>query len=284
MNKKQLIARLSIISNISLITLKVIVGLISGSISIISEAVHSCVDLVAAIIAYLSVRISDNPPDKAHPYGHGKFENISGVLEAILIFIAAGIIVFGSVRKLIHPEPIEKIGLGSLIMLVSAVVNAIVSAQLYKVSKETDSVALEADALHLKTDVYTSLGVGLGLLVILITDLQMLDPVIALLVAMLIVRESYFLLNKAYRPLLDTSLDEHDINKIKEIISSSGVKFHDLKTRKAGSHRFVEFHLDLPPDMRLDDVHDLCDKIEANLKVHYPLMTVMIHAEPLESK
>lgn len=172
MNAKVSIARLSILSNTLLIILKLAVGLISGSVSIISEAIHSSMDLLAAIIAFLSVRVSDNPPDSRHPYGHGKIENISGVIEALLIFMAAIWIIIEAVKKLLGEKiELEAIGLGSLIMLISAIINAIVSKRLYKVARETNSVALEADALHLKTDVYTSLGVALGLGLIMVTGL-----------------------------------------------------------------------------------------------------------------
>lgn len=143
MNKKVRIARLSIASNTLLIIMKFVVGLISGSVSILSEAIHSAMDLVAAIIAYFSVRVSDNPPDERHPYGHGKFENVSGVIEALLIIIAAGWIVFEAISKMSGEEPVESIGLGSLVMFISAGVNFIVSRRLYKVARETDSVALE---------------------------------------------------------------------------------------------------------------------------------------------
>ena len=158
MKAKVSIARLSILSNTCLIVMKLVVGIISGSVSIISEAIHSSVDLMAAIIAFFSVRVSDNPPDSRHPYGHGKIENISGVIEALLIFIAAILIIVKAVKKLLgEPVELESIGIGSLVMLVSAVINIIVSRRLYKVARETHSVALEADALHLKTDVFTSL-------------------------------------------------------------------------------------------------------------------------------
>ena len=190
MKVKVRIARLSVISNTVLIIMKLAVGLISGSVSIISEAIHSTMDLLAAIIAFFTVRVSDTPPDAKHPYGHGKYENISGVIEAILIFIAAVWIVFEAIKKIIHPGEIESIGFGSLVMFISAIINTLVSRQLYKVARKTNSLALEADALHLKTDVITSLGVGLGLLLIWITGLTYLDPVVAILVALLIFWES----------------------------------------------------------------------------------------------
>ena len=161
MNAKVKIARLSIISNTLLIIMKLAAGILSGSVSIISEAIHSSMDLVAAIIAFFSVKVSDNPPDSRHPYGHGKIENISGVIEAILIFIAAIWIIVEAVKKLLGEKiELDSIAIGSAVMIVSAIVNIIVSRRLYKVARETNSVALEADALHLKTDVYTSAGCG----------------------------------------------------------------------------------------------------------------------------
>lgn len=280
MNKKVSIARLSIASNTLLIIMKFVVGIISGSVSILSEAIHSLMDLVAAVIAYFSVRVSDNPPDERHPYGHGKFENLSGVIEALLILIAAGWIVFEAVRKLSGQEPVESIGLGSLIMFISAGINFLVSRRLYKVAKETDSVALEADALHLKTDVYTSLGVGLGLLLIWITKLHILDPIIAILVAVLILKEAYELLARAFSPLLDSSLDKKEVLRLENHLSDLGVRYHDLKTRKAGSYVFVEFHLEMPPDKKLEEVHDYCDRIEEELKKQISNLRITIHAEP----
>ncbi len=142
--------------------MKLTVGLLSNSVSILSEAIHSSLDLVAAIIAYFAVRVSGTPADERHPYGHGKTENVSGVIEAILIFIASTWIIIEAVRKLIHPEKPGVLGLGIIVMGISAVINTLVSRRLYKVAHMTDSVALEADALHLKTDVITSAGVAAG--------------------------------------------------------------------------------------------------------------------------
>jgi cation diffusion facilitator family transporter len=160
-NAKVKVARLEVLSNSLLIVMKVAAGIQSGSVSIISEAIHSGMDLVAAVIAFFSVKMSDNPSDKEHPYGHGKFENVSGVIEAFLIFIAAFRIILEAVKKILNPGQIEAIGWGSAVMFISAAVNFFVSRRLYSVAKKTESVDLEADALHLKTDVYTSLGVGL---------------------------------------------------------------------------------------------------------------------------
>jgi cation diffusion facilitator family transporter len=280
MNKKVRIARLSIASNTLLIIMKFVVGVLSGSVSIMSEAIHSAMDLVAAIIAYFSVRVSDNPPDERHPYGHGKFENLSGVLEALLILVAAGWIVFEAFRKMKGLEPVESIGLGSLVMFISAGVNIFVSRKLYKVAKETDSVALEADALHLKTDVYTSLGVGIGLLLIWVTKIHILDPIIAIGVALIILKEAYELLSRAFAPLLDSSWKKEEVHKLESQLAELNVKYHDLKTRKAGSYLFVEFHLEMPPDAPLKNVHEYCDEIEIALIKKIPNLRLTIHAEP----
>ena len=281
MNKKVSVARLSVASNTLLIIMKLAAGIMSGSVSIISEAIHSMMDLLAAIIAYFAVRISDHPADERHPYGHGKYENVSGVVEALLIFIAAIWIIFEAAQKLITNEPSEFLGVGIAVMFVSALVNTIVSRRLYKVAKETQSMALEADALHLKTDVYTSLGVAVGLSLIYLTGIQILDPIVAILVALMIIRESYFLLMRAYRPLLDTALDKNEVQLIDSILKENEVHYHGLKTRKSGNYKFVEFHLELHPDVKIIDAHNRCDEIEDLLKSKLDFLSVTIHVEPL---
>jgi len=281
MNVKVSVARLSILSNTLLIIMKLIVGLISGSVSIISEAIHSSMDLIAAIIAFFSVSVSDNPPDSRHPYGHGKIENISGVIEAILIFIAAIWIIYEAVKKLLGDKiELDSIAIGSLVMLISAFVNTVVSRKLYKVARETNSVALEADALHLKTDVYTSLGVAVGLGLIIITGINWLDPVVAILVAFFIVFESFQLLKRAFTPLLDTAWGEKEIEELEKTLIRLEVSYHDLRTRLAGNYRFIDLHIQIPEDVSVGSAHQYCDKIENELMSNYENLTVTIHVEP----
>lgn len=279
-NLKKKTAKLSVISNSLLIILKLSVGIITNSVSIISEAIHSSIDLVAAIIAFFSVRISGTPADKEHPFGHGKIENVSGVIEAILIFIASGWIIFEAVKKIANPEEATSLGLGSLVMLISAGVNMYVSHRLYIVAHKTDSVALEADALHLRTDVLTSLGVAIGLFLIVITKVHILDPIIAIVVACFIIRESVVLLLKAFNPLLDTAISTEEIEKVERILAEMNVSYHDLRTRGAGSQRFIEFHLDAPPGETIENVHRQCDEIEKRLDSEFMDVTVLIHPEP----
>jgi cation diffusion facilitator family transporter len=281
MNAKISIARLSILSNSLLIFMKLAAGLISGSVSILSEAIHSSMDLIAAIIAFFSVRVSDNPPDSRHPYGHGKIENISGVIESLLIFIAAIWIIIEALKKLFGEKiELDSIALGSIVMLISAIVNTYVSRRLYKVARLTNSVALEADALHLKTDIYTSLGVSIGLALIMVTGINWLDPVIAILVALFIIKEAYHLLVKAFTPLLDTAWNNDEIEELEKRLNGLNVSYHDLRTRVAGNYRFVDIHIQIPEYVTVGNAHKYCDKIEKELRNSYENLTVTIHVEP----
>jgi cation diffusion facilitator family transporter len=246
---KQRTAALSIMSNITLIIMKAIAGFFSGSVSIISEAIHSTLDLLAAVIAFFAVRVSDKPADKEHPFGHGKYENISGVVEALLIFGAAIWIIYEAVIKLVSSETVlehEKLDIGIIVMLVSGLVNFFVSRRLYKVARQTGSVALEADALHLRTDIYTSVGVGLGLLAIKLTGYYFLDPAIALLVAGFITIEAYGLLKKAFNPLLDSSISDDELAELVTFIEKNidyPYSFADLRTRKSGATNIIQFKI-----------------------------------------
>ncbi len=281
MNAKVSIARLSIVSNTLLILMKLGVGLISGSVSIMSEAIHSSMDLIAAVIAFFSVRVSDNPPDSRHPYGHGKIENISGVIESLLIFLAAIWIIIEAVKKLVGEKiELDSIALGSLVMLISAIANIFVSRKLYKVARSTNSIALEADALHLKTDVYTSLGVSIGLGLIAITGINWLDPVIAILVALFIIKEAYHLLRKAFTPLIDTAWNNDEIIELEKRLTGLDVSYHDLRTRVAGNYRFIDIHIQIPENETVGSAHRYCDKIENELRSVYENLTVTIHVEP----
>ena len=273
-------ARLSVISNSLLIIIKLAAGVITGSVSIISEAIHSSIDLVAAIIAFFAVKISGTPADERHPFGHGKVENVSGVIEAMLIFVASAWIIYEAVGRLMHPEVTAIPILGIIVMAVSAVVNTFVSKRLYKVARETESMALEADALHLRTDVITSAGVAVGLALMWITGWHILDPVIALIVAVIIIYESWMLLRKAFSPLLDTSLSDTELEKLNSILQEMNVDYHDLRTRSAGHQRFVEFHLNVPAHETIEIIHRQCDIIEERLESEFRNMSVIIHPEP----
>ena len=288
--RKIRIALLSVASNTALVLMKLIIGVAIGSVSVISEAIHSGIDLVAAVIAWFSVSTAGKPPDDEHPFGHGKIENISGAVEGALILLAASWIIYEAVVKLLHPKPVETALWGVGIMLVSAIVNLIVSRRLFEVGEETDSVALKADAWHLKTDVHTSLGVMAGLAMIWVAqtimpsyDFHWLDPVCAILVALMIIKTAWKLTTEAARDLLDANLPEHEEASVRALIESRRdvVRgYHYLRTRKAGHFRFVEFHAQVAREMSVDGSHRLTQELADAIKGRLSNTTVTIHIEP----
>jgi len=270
-------ATLSVASNTVLVIGKLAVGLSIGSVSVISEAIHSGVDLLAAVIAWFAVRLSGQPADKEHPYGHGKYENLSGAVEAALIFVAAIWIVMEAVAKLRHGGEVEAPGWGVGIMAISAIMNFFVSTHLFRVGRATDSLALQADALHLRTDVWTSVGVLLGLAIIWIgkllvptLDLYWVDPVSAILVALLIVHAAWEMTVHATRGLLDESLPQEDIDYIRETALNRGDirSLHDLKTRKAGPERIIDAHVAVDFTLNVLEGHDKGKSFKRNLLDH----------------
>jgi cation diffusion facilitator family transporter len=288
--KKRRVAALSVASNTTLVVLKIIVGLAIGSISVISEAIHSGVDLLAAFIALGAVIHSGRPADREHPYGHGKIENISGVVEALLIFLAAGWIIFEAIKKLLHPMPLDATTWGIVVMAGSAFMNIMVSRALFKVGKETESIALQADAWHLRTDVWTSFGVMSGLAIIMVgrllfpgINIDWLDPVAACTVALLIVKAAWELTVQSFHDLMDESLPPKEVETVLEVINSMCPDlhgYHALKTRKSGSNRFVEVHVLVDPEMSVEHSHALTDKITDRIRGRLKGTRVMVHVEP----
>ncbi len=282
-NLKTKAASISVISNTVLVAGKFIVGLSMGSVAVISEAIHSSLDLLAALVAFFAVRVSSNPADTKHSFGHGKIENVSGTFEAILILVAAVWILVEAVTKLLHPGPIEHLGLGMIIMGVAATVNLFVSTYLMRIAKQSDSVALEADALHLRTDVYTALGVMGGLAGVWLTGWQWLDAASAIVVAIIIIFAAWELASEAFKPLLDASLSDEEISTITECIElhkNKYIDFHNLRTRKSGSLRHVDLHLTVCKYHTIEIAHNLADDIEAELSKQFSQIDTLIHHEP----
>jgi cation diffusion facilitator family transporter len=285
--KKTSAAILSVISNTLLILLKVGAGFITGSVSILAEAIHSLLDLAAAIIAFFSVRMSDKPADAGHPFGHGKIEGISGSVEALLILVASGVIFYEAGMRIKTGTEIEFAEVGIGIMLVSILVNILVSRRLYKVSRITDSLALEADAGHLAADVYSSLAVIVSLLIVRLTGLNILDPLVAIGVGIYIMNIAYVLLRKSSGMLIDESLPSSEETEIKACImehSRQLVGFHELRTRRVGSERHIDLHLVMARDASLAVTHEICDHIEGDLKARFGHATITIHVEPCQGE
>ena len=284
---KQKTARLSIISNTCLVAMKFIVGFAVGSVSIISEAIHSSMDLLAAIIAFFSVRKSAEPPDAGHSFGHGKFEDFSGFIEAILIFIAAILIIWEASKKLLGEAPApfapDLLAAGIAVMGISALANWYVSSRLMQVAKESESIALESDAWHLRTDVYTSLGVFAGLILIRITGIAGLDSIVAIGVAIVIMKAAYDLTRRSLFDLIDHSIPVEEVERIKRVIcdhASEYAGFHGLRTRRSGPDIFIEFHLVVPGTISVNQSHDFADHLESDLKNEFPRAHITIHIEP----
>lgn len=279
---KQRTAWLSIISNSLLVILKLIVGIYTGAVSLISEAAHSAVDLLAAVIAFYAVKTAIEPPDEQHEYGHGKFENLSSAVEALLIVFAAVWIIYESVHKLSNLREPEYLEYGILIMVISIVINYIVSSRLMKVAKQTHSQALEADGLHLRADIWTSMGVLAGLVAIKLTGWLWLDPISAIVVAGIIFKAGYTMTVESAKELTDVSLPIEDEKIIEDIFNEhkAVINFHKLRTRRSGAYRLLDVHIILDKDMHLDKVHDICDQLEHKLKEALGMCDVVIHAEP----
>jgi len=279
---KQNAALLSVISNSLLIAMKITAGVLMGSISVLSEATHSAIDLIASIVAYFSIKKANEPADKDHPFGHGKFENISGFFEAMLIFFAAAMIVYEAVQKLFHPAEVERLGWGIVVMFISVIVNVFISRRLFRIAKKTNSIALEADATHLWVDVFTSLSVMVGLAVIQCTHWVILDPIIAIVVACMIGKASFDLTKKSIRDLADQSLPDEELQSIQRILAGyrevSG--HHKLRTRKSGDQREIDIHITMEKNTTLESAHALCFKIEHSIKETFPGSYITLHVEP----
>lgn len=281
---KQQTARLSVISNTLLVLLKLVVGLFTGAVSIVSEAAHSAVDLIAALVAYIAVRKASKPPDSQHAYGHGKIENLPAAFEAVLIVLAALWIVYESIDKINNPHTPEYLEYGLIVMAVSIAVNYWVSGKLYYVARLTGSHALEADALHLKADIWTSAGVFVGLAIIKLTGLYWLDPIIAIAVAVIVFKAGFSMTMKSIYELTDVTLPEAEEEEIRAIVHQHPevIAFHRLRTRRSGSFRLIDMHIVLKKDMFLEQAHDVCDEIEINIKSQFAPCDVIIHLEPCD--
>lgn len=283
--EKKLAAGFSIISNAVIIILKLIAGSVSGSISIISEAIHSLSDFLASVLTFFAVSRSSEPADKNHPFGHGKYEDMSGFIEGGLIIFAAFYIIYEACKKLIFGYTMETectLGIGVMAFAVAA--NYIVSSYLFYVAKKTNSISLYADGEHLRTDIWSSLGVLAGLILIKITGIILLDPIIAVIVASFILRTGLKISKSTLNNLLDGSLPAEELTVIENIIKSfenEGVLgFRELKARRVGPSKDIEFTLLFPKDMTIQHCHEFCDDIEDCIAQKLGNCTILIHAEP----
>ncbi len=284
--KKKLAAELSIFSNIILTSLKIITGIISGSLSIISEAIHSLSDLFASVLTLFSVVKSSQPADKDHPYGHGKYEDLSGFIEGLLIVFAAVFIIYEASKKIFIGNTMNSENiLGITVMFIAVVMNFFVSSVLIKTAKESDSLSLLADGEHLRTDIYSSLGVLIGLILIKITGYSILDPIIAIFVALFIFHTGCKISQKACMNLLDHSLPDNDIENIKQIINKYAdtvkLKPDSIKGRQIGPSKDIDIILQFAGETPICECHKICDEIEKQIQSIYINSSISIHSEPI---
>ena len=277
-------AGLSIVSNATLILLKVIAGTITGSVALLTEAVHSSIDLVASVVAFVSVRKADEPADESHRYGHEKIENLAAAIEGMLILVGSAAIAFEAIRHLINHGHVKTVGIGIVVVAISMVANLVVSVRLQRAAARTGSPALAGDAAHLGTDALTSAAVLVGLILVAVTGAQWIDPVIALAVAFVVVTTGVRLLAQSSRVLVDESLPAAEVEAIRRAVEGmSGhgvVGYHELRTRQAGARRYVDLHVQFVAGTSLEDAHRTAHELQDEIAERLSGADVLIHLEP----
>src|SRR5690349_688025 len=277
-------AALSIASNSILIALKLAAGAITGSIAIITEAIHSLIDLVASVIAFISVRKADEPADEEHPYGHEKVENLAANIEGILILVGAAVIVYEATHRLVVGSAVESLGVGIAVMGLSVIANLVVSTVLYRQARAHESPALEGDAAHLRTDAMTSAGVLVGLALVQITGADAFDSITALLVAGAIVWAGINIIRRSSGVLVDEVLPDSEMDLIEAAIAAARTPdvagYHKLRARRAGRRRHIDFHVQYRSGTSLERAHELAHEMRDSIEAEIPQAEVLIHVEP----
>lgn len=277
-------AALSIASNSLLIMLKVVAGAITGSVAILSEAMHSSIDLIASIVAFISVRKADEPADADHRYGHEKIENLSAAIEGMLILVGSAVIAFEAIRHLVVGAEVQRLGVGIAVVGLSAVANLTVGGIVARRGRATESAALEGDAAHLRTDALTSVGVLVGLALVQVTGADWIDPIVALAVAAAIVVSGVRILTRSSRVLVDEALPADEQRAIGEAVRAFGPRgvagYHKLRTRRAGARRYVDLHVQFRAGTTLEDAHAIAHELQDAIRARVRGADVLIHLEP----
>lgn len=277
-------ARLSLLVALLVLGLKALAYLLTGSVALLSDALESTVNVAAALMALLAIRLAQRPPDRNHPFGHTKAEYFSAVLEGVLVVGAALLIAKEALPRLLRPIPLEGLGLGLGVSLLAAGLNALLAYFLLREGRRHRSPALTADGYHVLSDVLTSLGVLVGVGLAWPTGFWVLDPLLALLVAGNILLMGFRLVRQSVGGLMDEGLSPEEVERIQGVIQAHlrgrALEVHDLKTRRAGPKSFLEFHLVVPGRMSVEEAHRLCDELERALEAEMPGLVVTIHVEP----
>ncbi|MCU0497782.1 MAG: cation diffusion facilitator family transporter [Anaerolineae bacterium] len=278
-------AWLSIAAAILTIGLKLSAYFLTGSVSLLSDALESLVNLATAIVALIALTIAARPPDADHPFGHDKIEYFSSGFEGSLILFAAFSIAIPSIQRLLDPQPLEQIGIGLIITVIAAAINLAVARVLFRVAHTRHSVTLQADAQHLMTDVWTSGGIVIGIGLVALSGWTWLDPVIALFVALNILRSGLTLLQRSFYGLMDTAIPPEDRAQVEAILQryeqDHGIGYHALRTRQSGARRFISVHILVPPEWTVAQGHHLLDELEDTIRIALPHAIIGTHLEPL---
>lgn len=267
------------------LTLKFGAYFFTGSVGLLSDAVESLVNLAAAVTALFALWYSTRPVDRSHNYGHQKIEFFSAAIEGALIVVAAAIIIWYSTQRLLHPQPIESIGIGLIAAIVATLVNLVLAVSMLRVARQHESIVLEADGQHLMTDVWTTVGVIGALIIASITEWNWIDPVVGLLVAANIIRIGLHLLRASFDGLMDRAIPAEEEQRIRAAIDATippDVTYHAVRTRRAGSHRAVDLHLLVPGDERVREAHLLTKRVEDAIAEVFPNTETVIHLEPVD--
>ena len=278
-------AWLSILTAVATILLKAVAWQLTDSVGLLSDALESVVNLAGAMMALAMISLAAQPPDEDHAYGHGKAEYFSAGFEGLLILIAAMAIGATAIMRLFDPRPLEQVGIGLAVSLAASLLNLVTALILRAAGRRYRSLTLEADAHHLLTDVWTSVGVIVGLAAVSLTGWLWLDPVIALLVAGNILRIAWKLLYSSAQGLMDRALPDADTVLLQAIFDqhrAQGIEFHALRTRESGARRFIDVHVLVPGHWSVQHAHELVEKIEADIRQALPQSTILTHLEPLE--
>lgn len=280
-------AWLSVVSNCVLIVIKLAAGLLTGSIAILTEAIHSAIDLVASLIALFSVRKAEEPADRDHPYGHEKAENVAAGAEAMLILLGAAIIVTEAIRRLVNGSEIDAVGIGIAVIAVSILANLVVSTYLYRRAAVLESPALEGDAAHLRADALTSIAVLIGLVLVEVTGNTAFDSIAALVVAVAIVATGVRLARRSGRVLMDEALPDEELDAIERVIAEVRLPevagYHKLRGRSAGSRRHIDMHVQFRSGTSLEEAHRQAHELRNAIEAQFTNADVLIHVEPEES-
>jgi len=278
-------AWLSIGAAIITIGIKFAAYLATGSVGLFSDALEGIVNLVAAFVVLITLKIVEQPPDELHEYGHDKAEYFSSGIEGTLIVIAALSILFTSFNRLLNPQPLEQVGLGLMLALVASGINLFVGQLLIRTGKKHDSITLEADGKHLMSDVWTSVGVVVGIAIAVFTGQEWIDPVIAILVGLKIGWEGISIFRRSTHGLMDSAIDPKERTRIEDVLNAycqDGIEWHALRTRQSGSRRFISVHILVPGDWTVQQGHDLLENIETDIRSQINHCSVFTHVEPLE--